>query len=147
MKKALLIIIAILISASISAQLVIYQTYTVTGYETWDLSSYPDGVLIQDQLIIDNGGLLTINDIEINFAFQANVLVKIGGKLVAYNTSFKPFVDFEYWNGITVKGNPAYPYNNYAQQGILLLDENGILEGGFRAVWTEMAQVLIQEED
>ncbi|MCO5264773.1 MAG: hypothetical protein M9948_02665, partial [Lentimicrobium sp.] len=86
MKKALLIIIAILISASISAQLVIYQTYTVTGYETWDLSSYPDGVLIQDQLIIDNGGLLTINDIEINFAFQANVLVKIGGKLVAYNT-------------------------------------------------------------
>lgn len=137
MKKVAIFLVFFLFTTLIHAQQVVYQSYTVTGNETWNLAAYPDGVLIMDTLIIKKNGYLTVNNVEISFAFQASVLVEIGGKLVAYGTSFIPNVAHEYWNGIVVRGNPKYSCYNYSEQGLLYLDNNCFIKGGFKAIITD----------
>jgi len=66
MKTLTIIFFTILFSNALYAQTV-YQTYTVTGIETWDLTTHPNGVDIEEQLIIENGALLTINDLTVRF--------------------------------------------------------------------------------
>lgn len=115
----------------------VYQTYTVTGIETWDLTTHPNGVDIEEQLIIEDSALLTIHDLTVRFdpynAWDGNVDVKAGGKLAAYNTTFQNRSANIYWNGIRVRGNPDYPYYDLNRQGLLLL-ENSQITGAEYAV-------------
>ncbi|MDY0078185.1 MAG: hypothetical protein RBR87_13025 [Bacteroidales bacterium] len=134
MKTLIIIFLTIIFSNALYAQTV-YQTYTVTGIETWDLTTHPNGVDIEEQLIIENGALLTINDLTVRFdpynIWDGNIDVKSGGKLAAYNTTFTSRSANIYWNGIRVRGNPAYPYHDLNQQGLLLLDNSNLIGAHF----------------
>ncbi|MCK9453149.1 MAG: hypothetical protein M0Q90_15750 [Bacteroidales bacterium] len=92
MKKLIIVFFTVILSNALCTQTV-YQTYTVTGIETWDLTTHPNGVDIEEQLIIEDSALLTIHDLTVRFdpynAWDGNVEVKAGGKLAAYNTTFQ----------------------------------------------------------
>lgn len=123
-----------------NAQHVFTTTYTVTGTETWDLATYPDGVDIYKQLIIEPGGVLFINDITVRFKRDMagpyySVEVKAGGKLGADNTSFINY-NIAPWKGIIVRGNLDYPFYDFTHQGVLLL-ENCFIKGSYFAVKAE----------
>jgi hypothetical protein len=70
---------------------------------------------------------LIINDLTVQFdpfnVWDGNVEVKGGGKLAAYNTISKNRSINTYWNGFRVRGNPAYPYYDFNQQGLLLFED------------------------
>ncbi len=125
MKKITMILITVLFCISMQAQTV-YQNYTVTGNETWDLTNHPNGVDILERLIIENGGTLTITDIAVRFepsnVWAGSVEVKKGGKLYANNASFTNRTPNNAWHGIRVRGNPAVPYYNLPQQGFIVID-------------------------
>ncbi len=136
MKTLTTILMTVLLAMAMQAQTV-YQTYTVTGNETWDLTNHPNGVDILEKLVIEDGGTLTINDITVSFepnnAWDGSVEIKQGGILAAYDADFQNRTANTYWHGIRVRGNPNYPYHNLSQQGLLILDGCNI-EGAYYAV-------------
>jgi len=95
MKKITILFFAVVFVLSVNAQTV-YQTYTVTGSETWDLTNHPNGVDILEKLVIEDGGTLTINDITLRFepnnVWEGSVEIKQGGILAAYNANFHNFI-------------------------------------------------------
>lgn len=124
--RTLIFLLTVLISSAMHGQTV-YTTYIVTGNESWDLTTHPNGIIIEQQLIIEDSALLIINDLTLQFNpnndWDGNVEIKGGGKLAAYNTIFKNRTNYIYWNGFRVRGNPAYPYYNLTQQGLLQLED------------------------
>jgi len=134
--KIFSILILIIFSAlSLSAQQIVYPTYTVTGNETWDLNTYPDGILIQQHLTIEDGGFLTIStDVIVEFSQLAKVFVKIGGKLFLNGSTLKSNTNYA-WGGIIVRGNPNYNFNDFHNQGLIVMDNNAKIEGAHAAVW------------
>lgn len=135
--KIFSILILIIFSAlSLSAQQVVYPTYTVTGNETWDLNTYPDGILIQQHLTIENGGFLIISpDVIVKFSYQAKVLINIGGKLYINGATLKSNSLVQAWQGIIVRGNPNYNFYDFSKQGLLVIDNNSVVDGAFKGIW------------
>lgn len=136
MKTLTTIIMTVLVAIAMQAQTV-YQTYTVTGNETWDLTNHPNGVDILEKLVIENGGTLTINDITVRFepnnVWEGSVEIKQGGILAAYDANFQNRTEYSYWHGIRVRGNPDYSYSNLDEQGLLYI-ENCSFQGAKFAV-------------
>ena len=131
MKSIITIIFAVIFVGAMQAQ-TIYTTYVVTGTETWNNSNHPQGVWIQQQLRIENGGSLTIDGVAVMFTQQAEVVIETSGILTAIGASFSPHQSYNYWKGITVKGNPnasqfAIP-GNPNPQGILVMNNNSVIE-------------------
>ncbi len=120
-------ILYVLMVFTASAQTV-YQTYIVTGNETWSVTNHPQGVWIQQLLKIENGAALTINGIEVRFSQQAEIVVEVGGILTANTALLAPHQSFNFWKGITVKGDPTASQHplpgNPNTQGSLFLNDN-----------------------
>jgi hypothetical protein len=139
MKKITFLFFAVVFVLSVKAQTV-YQTYVVTGNETWDLTTYPNGVDIDEQIIIESGGHLIINDITLRFrrkqSIGPGIVIEPGGVLEANGASFLPRFYYVPWLGIRVKGNPDFPYHDLTKQGLLLMDACHI-ESSSSAVHTD----------
>lgn len=134
-KNISILILLIFSALTINAQQVVYSTYTVTGNETWDINTYPDGILIQQHLTIENGGFLSISTgVIVEFSPLAKVFVKIGGKLFLNGATLKADTNYA-WGGIIVRGNPNYNFNDFNKQGLIVTDNNAIIEGAHTAVW------------
>ncbi len=125
MKSITTIIFAVIFVGAMQAQTV-YQTYIVSGNETWDLITYPNGIEIEEQIIIENGAHLILNDLTIKFHRKQSVgpgiVIEPGGVLEAYGTSFLSRFYYMPWLGIRVKGNPNFPYYDFSKQGVLVMD-------------------------
>ena len=133
MKNNIILLLSIIFTISTSAQ-VVYQTYTVTGTETWDINTYPNGVLIEEQLNIEAGGTLTISaNVVVKFSPLATAYVKMGGKLFLYGATLAANTNYA-WNGIRVIGNPNYNFNQLAYHGLIVMDNNASIGGANSAI-------------
>ena len=106
---------------------------TVTGEEVWTFTNTPNGgdVLIEDELIIEEGAVLTIKpNVTVRFGDEGRLIIKPNARLYLEGTLTGRGCGIT-WQGVEVWGNSyesQYEINEERAQGWLIGREGAVIE-------------------
>lgn len=96
--------------------------YTITTYETWNSSLYPNGIKVEGDVFIEPNSRLTIDSLTVQFAPKGRIIVEGTGRLRLPNNTILTGLSScnNMWQGIEVWGDGNDPaISNLNTQGAI----------------------------
>jgi len=113
----------------------VVPSFSINSIENWNGLN----LNFTENLIIEAGGILTIQNSTLSFAADNKILIKRGGQLIVDNstlTSFKYCSEYGMWRGIEVWGNSELSQIPQSNQGWVRVINGGKIEIAICAIKT-----------